>query len=181
MHLGQRSPNPSINNTSAVVTLQCIAQGLHHIAVYCTIAVMNSIWFRLAYHTAWSARPMTERSFQPAKVLIIEPGCGCAVGVMIDTRLRNGESAACLKAGKLPDTASAADLGSGDSNGLGNIKEGHGRLDAVGVDVQGPPCDCVSEALGVREVLSLKGLVPFVQGVVPLFTHRLVPAQGKKG
>ena len=80
-----------------------------------------------------------------------------------------------LQACEMHDTAGSADLGPGHSNGLRYIEKSHGCLDALGVDVQSPACDCVSEALGVWEVLCLKALVPFVQGVVALFADRLVP------
>ena len=80
-----------------------------------------------------------------------------------------------LQACEMHDAAGSADLGSGHSNGLRYIEESHGRLDALGVDVQSPLCDCVSEALGVREVLCLKALIPLVKGVVALLAHRLIP------
>lgn len=81
-----------------------------------------------------------------------------------------------LQAGEVHNTTSSADFGPGDGNGFRHIKESHGGLDAVGVDVQGPACHCISEALGVWEVLCLKALVPLVQRVVPLLPNRLIPA-----
>lgn len=81
-----------------------------------------------------------------------------------------------LQSCEVHDAAGSADLGPGHSNGLWYIKEGHGCLDALGIDVKSPPCDCVSEALGVREVLCLKALIPLVQGMVTLFAHGLIPS-----
>ena len=81
-----------------------------------------------------------------------------------------------LQTCEVHDAARGADLGPGHSNGLGYIKEGHGCLDALGVDMKSPPCNCVPEALGVREVLCLKALVPLVQRMVALFAHRLIPS-----
>ena len=92
---------------------------------------------------------------------------------------RQSQTGAHLQTGQFFDATSTANVGPGDSNCLGHIKECHGCFDARGVDVQRTACHCVSEALRVWEVLCLKALVPLVQGVVALLANRLIPSAQK--